>query len=182
VGQLTRDGVLYFHHGRTLINGLWRLRRGEVGRRVRVSGRPRIVADGRLIVADRVQLYSTLAPLEIVVRAGAHLEIGERTLVNFGTSIVALERVEIGAHCHIGPQCIIMDNAFHEMDPERRLEEPPSDPIVIEDNVWLGARVIVMPGVTIGRDSVVGAGSIVTRDVPPRVFAAGVPATVIRPL
>ena len=177
-----KDGVQYFHHGRTMLNGWWHLRRAEVGRRVRLSGRPRVVADGRVVVADRVQLYSTLLPLEIVARSGAVLEIGERTLVNFGTSIVALQEVRIGAHCHIGPQCIIMDNSFHEMDPDRRLEEPASQPISIEDNVWLGARVIVMPGVTIGRDAVVGAGSVVTRDVPPRAFAAGVPASVIRML
>lgn len=133
-------------------------------------------------MADRVQLYSTLAPLELVVRHGGRLEIGERTLVNFGTSIVAFESVEIGAHCHIGPHCMIMDNAFHEMDPDRRLEEPPSQPVTIEENVWLGARVIVMPGVTIGRDAVIGAGSVVTRDIPPRAFAAGVPASVVRTL
>jgi acetyltransferase-like isoleucine patch superfamily enzyme len=59
---------------------------------------------------------------------------------------------------------------------------PPSRPIILEENVFLGARVIVLGGVTIGRDSVIGAGSVVTRDIPPGVIAAGNPAKVIRAL
>jgi maltose O-acetyltransferase len=75
---------------------------------------------------------------------------------------------------------MLMDNDFHRIEPERRLERPDSAPIVLEANVWLGARVIVTRGVTIGEGSVVGAGSVVTSDVPPRTVVAGVPARVIR--
>jgi maltose O-acetyltransferase len=75
-----------------------------------------------------------------------------------------------------------MDNDFHCLEPERRLERPKSRPIVIGDNVWIGARVIVLGGVTIGDDSCIGAGSLVIDDVPPRTLAAGVPARVIRDL
>jgi maltose O-acetyltransferase len=75
-----------------------------------------------------------------------------------------------------------MDNDFHRLEPERRNERPESKPIVLEDNVWLGGRVIVLAGVTIGEDSVIGAGSVVTSDIPPKVIAAGVPARVIRGL
>ena len=95
---------------------------------------------------------------------------------------MATELVHIGAHCHIGPYTMMLDNDFHRVEPERRLERPPSKPIVVEDNVWIGARVIVMAGVTIGEDSCVGAGSVVTSDVPPRTLVAGVPARVIREL
>lgn len=177
-----RTAILYFHHGRTMVNGWVRFRGAELGRRVRVSGRPRVVAIGTMRIGSGVQIYSTLARSEFVADHGATLEIGDRTLVNFGTSIVAIERVTIGAHCHIGPHCYILDNSFHELEPERRLERPRSRPITIEDNVWLGARVIVMPGVTIGRDSVVGAGSVVTKDIPSRTLAAGVPAKPLREL
>jgi maltose O-acetyltransferase len=173
---------MYFHHGRTMLNGWWRFRGADLGPRIRVSGRPRVVVHGTMRIADRVQIYSTLARSEFVAGSGATLEIGSRTLVNFGTSVVATGRVSIGAHCHIGPHCMIMDNPFHELDPDRRLEVPQPRPIVIEDNVWLGARVIVMPGVTIGRDSVVGAGGVVTKDVPPRTLVAGVPAREVRRL
>ena len=75
-----------------------------------------------------------------------------------------------------------MDNDFHRLEPERRLERPPSRPVVLGSNVWLGGFVIVLPGVTIGDDSVVAAGSVVTRDVPPGVLVGGVPARPIREL
>ncbi len=75
---------------------------------------------------------------------------------------------------------MLMDNAYHTIDPCRRNEVPPTRPIVIGDEVWLGARVIVLPGATIGSQSVIGAGSVVSGDVPPRSLAAGVPCKVIR--
>ena len=77
---------------------------------------------------------------------------------------------------------MIIDNAFHRLEPDRRMERPESGPAVLEENVRLGARVIVMAGVTIGADSAVGAGSVVTRDVSPGSVAAGVPARVVRDL
>jgi maltose O-acetyltransferase len=75
-----------------------------------------------------------------------------------------------------------MDNDFHRLEPERRQEKPPSSPIILEENVWLGARVIVLPGVTIGAGTVVGAGSVVTRSIPSRSVAVGVPARVVKSL
>jgi maltose O-acetyltransferase len=161
----------------------WHLRGiDQLGDRVRLRGRPVVTARGRISIGDRVQLVSTLAPLELIAEEGATLEIGARTLVNFGCSLVAVERVSVGERCLIGPHCIIQDTAFHRVEPERRLEHPKPLPVTIGDNVWLGARVIVMPGVSIGADSAVGAGSVVTHDVPARMLAAGVPARVIREL
>ena len=161
----------------------WYLRRAErVGRRVRLRGRPVINAGGSIIVHDRVQLVSDVARLELGTGEGGVLEIGERTLVNYGCSIAAMERVTIGERCLIGPHCMIIDSAFHDIDPDRRLDPPSADPITIGDNVWLGARVVVLPGVTIGKNSVVGIGSIVTRDIPENCLALGSPARVIRTL
>jgi maltose O-acetyltransferase len=77
---------------------------------------------------------------------------------------------------------MIMDNNFHRLEPERRLETPPSAPVHLGENVWLGGRVIVLPGVTIGDHSVVAAGSVVTHDVPERTIVAGVPARIVRTL
>ena len=76
--------------------------------------------------------------------------------------------------------CMIIDSDFHDIDPEHRLERPRPRSITIGDNVWLGARVIVLPGVSIGENSVVGVGSVVTRDIPPGSLAVGVPARVVR--
>lgn len=165
-----------------VLRGRWYLRRAVVGTRTRLRGRPRVIASGALEIGDRVQLVSTPARLELVAETGGRLSIGRRTLVNFGSSIVAFDRVTIGERCLIGPHCMIMDTGFHHVDPDRRLDPPEASPITIGDNVWLGARVIVLPGVTIGDDSVVGIGSVVTRDVPPRTVVAGVPAKVVRHL
>jgi maltose O-acetyltransferase len=161
----------------------WHLRKiDHIGRRVRLRGKPVIHADGSIVIHDRVQLVSDVARLELGTRSGGVLEIGARSLVNYGCSIAALARVTIGERCLIGTHCMIIDSAFHDVDPQRRLDPPVAEPITIGDNVWLGARVIVLPGVTIGENSVIGVGSVVTRDIPPNCLAFGVPAKVIRTL
>jgi maltose O-acetyltransferase len=170
-------------NGRAVVNAKWSLRRAdEVGTRVRVRGRPAVTNHGRMVIGQRVQLISTIATLELVADGGGLLEIGERSLVNFGCSIVATELVRIGPRCQIGPYTMMLDNDFHRVEPEHRLERPPSAPIIIGENVWVGARVIVMSGVSVGDDSCIGAGSVVTADVPPRTLVAGVPARIIREL
>ncbi|HWL42390.1 MAG TPA: acyltransferase [Ilumatobacter sp.] len=172
-----------WENGRAAVNARWALRQADsVGRRVRLRGRAAIHNRGRMLIGDRVQLVSTIATLELVAERGATLEIGERTLVNFGSSLVATGNVRIGAHCHIGPYTLILDNHFHHVEPERRLERPDPQPIVVEDNVWIGARAMLMPGVTVGRDSCVAAGAIVTSDVPARTLVAGVPAKILKEL
>jgi acetyltransferase-like isoleucine patch superfamily enzyme len=172
-----------WHNGRAVINAKWSLRHvDEIGTRVRLRGRPAVTNQGRMVIGARVQLVSTIATLELVSEKGGLLEIGERSLVNFGCSLVATELVRIGPRCQIGPYTMMLDNDFHRVEPERRLERPPSKPIVVGENVWIGARVILMAGVTVGDDSCIGAGSVVTADVPPRTLVAGVPARVIREL
>ena len=170
-------------NGCAVMAARWYLRHADsVGSRVRLRGRPSIQNHGRMVIGSRVQLVSTVATLELVTMEGGTLEVGEQTLLNYGGSIAAAERISIGARCLIGTHAIIMDNDFHRIEPERRLERPPSRPITIGDNVWLGARTIVLGGVTIGDDSCIAAGSVVVEDIPPRTLAAGVPARVIRDL
>jgi maltose O-acetyltransferase len=153
-----------------------------LGPRVRLWGIPAVTNQGRLLIGDRVRLASGISTLELSVGPQGTLEIGDRVLINHGCSIGATKLVRIGARCNIGSQSIVIDNAFHQLDPDRRNDEPAPAPVILEDNVWLAARVIVLPGVTIGKNSVIGAGSVVTRDIPPDVLAAGIPAKVIRPL
>lgn len=153
-----------------------------LGPRVRLWGVPFVTNHGRLLVGDRVRLASEISTLELNVGPHGTLEIGDRVLINHGCSIGATRLVRVGSGCNIGSQCILIDNAFHQLDPAHRNDQPEPAPVILEDNVWLAARVIVLPGVTIGKNSVVGAGSVVTRDVPPDVLAAGIPAKVIRPL
>jgi maltose O-acetyltransferase len=153
-----------------------------LGPHVRLWGVPFVTNRGTMLIGDRVRLASTISTLELSTGPDGTLEIGERVLINHGCSIAATKLVRIAERCNIGSQAILIDNAFHELDPDRRDQQPDPAPVILEANVWLAARVIVLPGVTIGRNSVVGAGSVVTRDIPPDVLAAGIPAKVIRPL
>ncbi len=173
----------YWSSGVGFLWAKWALRRAtSVGARVRLFGKASIINEGTMIIGERVQLISTITPLELVAANGGKLIIGDRSFINYGCSIAAQQLVQIGANCQIGTYVIMMDNDFHRLEPERRLERPPSAPIILKDNVWLGARVIVLNGVTIGEGSVVGAGSVVTRDIPPRSLAVGMPAKPIRQL
>jgi maltose O-acetyltransferase len=107
---------------------------------------------------------------------GAVITLGDGTYLNRGVEVVAAASVAIGRDCAIGRDVIIMDSDQHALPGESFTPLP----VVIEDRVWIGARVIVLKGVTVGHDSVIGAGSIVTRDVPPFSVAVGQPARVIR--
>ena len=161
----------------------WYLRRAvSVGPKARVWGRPRMAIEGQLRIGASFQLVSTVATTEIAVAAGGRLLIGDRVYINYGSSFYAGDLIRIGDRCLFGTHVICMDNDFHYEEPDLRFRHPPSRPIIVEDDVWVGARVTILKGVTIGRGSVIAAGSVVTRDIPPGVVAAGVPARVIRPL
>ena len=130
------------------------------------------------LFGDRVRLVSTIATLELVTLPSGTLEIGDNVFINFGSSIVAARQVTIGNDCLIGAHVSIMDCDFHRV--EDKAWDTSGLPVILEDRVWLGNRSIVLKGVTIGHDAVVAAGSVVTRDVPPRTVVAGVPARVVR--
>ncbi len=118
----------------------------------------------------------------LAVDYGAHISIGARTFVNSGLTALDVARITIGADVQIGPNVQLL-TPTHPVDPEERLEGWETGlPITIGDNVWLGGGVIVVPGVTIGEHTVVGAGAVVTKDLPARVLAVGNPARVIRRL
>ena len=172
----------YWDNGTAVLRARWYFRGADqLGKGVRVWGKIEAHNWGHMIIADRVRIMSTVARTEIVANGGT-LQLDEGVYINYGCSISASELVHIGPRCTIGTYVIIMDNDFHRLEPERRQERPPSSPIILEENVWLGARVIVLPGVTIGEGSVVGAGSVVTRSIPARSVAVGVPARVVKSL
>lgn len=111
-----------------------------------------------------------------------NLRIGKNSAWNWGCWINALGGIEIGSNVIIGPYCII-HSANHTFDDIARpiiLQGYEKKPVRIGDDCWLGANVIVLPGVTIGRGSIIGAGSVVTKDIPPYSVAVGNPAKVIR--
>lgn len=111
---------------------------------------------------------------------GYNIEIGENFYSNHNLVILDGAKVKIGDNVFIGPNCCIT-TAGHPIDIEERnsgLEY--AYPIIIEDNVWIGAGVNILPGVTIGKNTTIGAGSVVNNDIPENVIAAGNPCKVIR--
>ena len=113
--------------------------------------------------------------------SGATLEVGDRSQLGHNARIGP--SVTIGDDVLMGPDIVIMTTAHAFEDPDRTIREQgalPVEPVVIGDDVWIGTRAIVMPGVTIGDGAVIGAGSIVTRDIPPMSIAVGNPARVLR--
>jgi acetyltransferase-like isoleucine patch superfamily enzyme len=109
------------------------------------------------------------------------IDIGEGTYINRYTILDAHERIRIGREVMIGPHCFITDGN-HGMDPAASVKSQPmtAHPVEIEDEVWIGAHVTILPGVRIGRGAVIGAGSVVTRNIPANSIAIGVPARVRR--
>jgi acetyltransferase-like isoleucine patch superfamily enzyme len=151
-----------------------------VGKSVRVQGRIFVQNDGRIIIGERVHFVAAMVPTELVAFAGGQLTIGDRTFVNYGCSFAATQRVQIGADCLFGPYVNITDNDFHDLSDRTRL--PEAQPVLIGDQVWIGTRAIILPGVTVGDGAVIGAGSVVTKDVPPGGVVAGNPARLLRTL
>ena len=106
----------------------------------------------------------------------AILEIGDFTTIGDRTEIHVAEKIVIGKRCRIAWDCVIMDRNYHGIGNESEKVSP----VIIEDDVWIGCRAILLPGVTIGANSVVAAGSVVTRNVEPHTLVAGNPAKLIR--
>ncbi len=113
---------------------------------------------------------------------GTHISIGARCFANFGLVALDVATIDIGDDVQIGPHVQLL-TPTHPLDAQARRDKwEGAQPITIGDNVWLGGGVIVCPGVSIGADTVVGAGSVVTRDLPAGVLAVGNPARVVREL
>jgi maltose O-acetyltransferase len=110
---------------------------------------------------------------------GSNILLGERVFFNFNCVVLDVALVRIGEHTMFGPSVQIY-TATHPMNAAERRKHEFARPITIGSDVWVGGAAVICPGVTIGSRSVVGAGSVVTRDVPEGVFAAGNPCRVIR--
>ena len=152
-----------------------------VGPGARVRGWPVVENEGGEIrIGKNFAVFSYLAKVQLYAGPTGRLVIGDDSFVNNGTILSASTEIRIGDRVNIAPHCVLIDNDFHgTVD---RNGAPKMAPIVLEDDVWLGTRVTVLKGVTIGRGSVIASGSVVTKDIPPGVLAGGVPARVIKRL
>lgn len=113
---------------------------------------------------------------------GYQIHIGARTFINYGAVFLDVATIAIGADVQVGPNVQFL-TATHPVEAAaRRAKWESATPITIADNVWLGGGAIILPGISIGENTVVGAGAVVTKNLPANVIAVGNPARVIRPL
>ena len=164
-----------------ILNAQLRLRgRVKTPLSVRLRGRIHLSGAGEISLGEGVSFNGTVVPVELATYDEGRIEIGSRTFINYGSSIAARASVKIGSDCLLGHYTFVMDNDQHDI--VRHTELPQSDPVIIEDHVWIGSKAVILPGVRIGSRAVIGAGSIVTKDIPARCVVAGNPARVLRRL
>lgn len=160
------------------------------GNEVRIEVPVRIDGYGTLEIGNKVWLgWDTATKMgkgTILLQpcsSKSAVTIGTGTMLSNNVSIVAMGKISIGEHCLIGDMTQILDCDSHELEPSKRFYGMgPIKPVHIGNNVWIGSRALILKGVTIGDNSVIGAGSIVTRSIPPNSLAVGNPAKVVRTL
>lgn len=167
------------HSIREHIAGLWFSRKFNSNGYIVVTGgwpMPKVIHKGGKLLAGNCQFYSGVR-LEIGPKAT--LSIGNGSYLNRNTLIVCEDRVEIGENCKIAWDVIIMDSDLHPIDDTTPIV---NKPVRIGDGVWIGCRCIILKGVTIGHGAVIAAGSVVTKNIPPRTVYGGSPAKLIAEL
>jgi len=169
-----------FKHFWNQLKNRWYLNRvSSWGKAVEVYKRPSIENKGQLTIGQGTILRSEIHRCRLAVQVGARLQIGKNCWIN-GAMIAATKSVIIGNNCRLAPFVHIMDGDFHDL--QDRALPGESAPVVLEDDVRVGTRVIILKGVRIHRGAAVAPGAIVTKDVPPNTLVAGVPAKPIKKL
>ena len=155
----------------------------QLGANVFIGERTTIFQDrdgGEVVLGDRVHLYGD-----------TYLQTGDAGMINIGNDTHIQPRcqfssykapIKIGSKVQIAPECAFYSYA-HGIAADQLIKEQPlttKGGIIIEDDVWLGYRVIVLDGVSIGQGAVIGAGSVVTQDIPPNAIAVGIPARIVK--
>jgi len=162
----------------TLILTRFYLRKvNNLGKIVIAKGKPAVQNKGKITLGTVVSIWSNINRSRLSTHRGGELVIGDNVFIN-GAIISATTKVTIGNNCKFGPFSMIIDSDFHNVKDHNKDGE--SGEIIIEDDVWIGAKATILKGVTIGKGSVVAVGSVVTKSIPPNSIAAGVPAKVIK--
>lgn len=152
------------------------------------AGHPRFVklhgpniSIGRCATLRATQAYPITITVWVSSDRNGTIDIGDHVLISPGTRILSSDHVTIGSNTMIAGEVYISDSDWHDVY-DRTAEQDAHRPITLEPNVWLGYGVKVCKGVTIGENSVIGAGSVVSKSIPPNVIAAGNPARVVKEL
>lgn len=132
--------------------------------------------DAQLEVSGDIEL---LTGARVTINPGARLSLGSG-MFNNDLTLDCFEAITIGHNVVLSKQVIIRDSDNHQIISSAQDRQPVSEPVYIEDNVWVGIRSTILKGVRIGKGSVVAAGSVVVSDVPPGCLVGGVPARVIK--
>ena len=137
------------------------------------------------IAGLQVGKHTTIMGLPRMYGYGAiwrRLSIGDHVVMNIGCHFDLNDRITLEPHAVLGHEVMLLTTTHHIGDAEHRAGPVTTKPITLSAGAWVGARAIILPGVTVGAGSVVAAGAVVTRDVPPQTLVAGVPARVVRQL
>jgi acetyltransferase-like isoleucine patch superfamily enzyme len=157
----------------------WRLRGAALGSKNRVGAGCAVDRPWQLCTGERVQIEAGVH-LKMVDET-ARIALGAFTFIGLRSELDIAGELRIGSHVLIAPGCFITDHAHRHADGvDIDAQGTECRPVRIGNDVWLGAHVVVLPGVTIGDGAVIGAGAVVTRDVAPRTVIAGVPARPLR--
>lgn len=156
----------------------------RIGRNFVCNHRLVIRGPGRVVIGDGVNAWAHQEPTRLITTSPhAVIRVGDNVRLN-GATLLARERVEVRDGCILG-SAVVFDSDYHSVRRDRRTNpDAPvrTQPVRIGRNVWLAGQSAVLPGVSIGEDSVVAFRAVVTRDVPPGVVVAGNPARVVREL
>jgi acetyltransferase-like isoleucine patch superfamily enzyme len=186
----------FFYYERKIRNEFWmwlgnkfyyepmlRSRCYSVGKRLKCDGDiPLIIGGGKIIIGDNVFIGNHGAWFMVTnIHKEPMLRIGSNTTINCRTVISVESSVTIGKNCLIAEDVRLFDNSSHGIDyKDRKITERDVSPIIVEDDVWIGMQSIILKGVTIGKGSVIAAGSVVTKEVPAMTLVGGNPAKIIK--
>lgn len=140
----------------------------RVGLAPRVRGVVWIHGEGEIRIGDHVSFDAGFAPIELLAWKGAVLTIDDGCRIDGGTSIEATQSITLGARVRLGAFCKIMDNHFHPLVGNRNTR-PPARPVIVEQDVEVGARSILLAGAHVERGAAVRAGSVISRRIAPAV-------------
>jgi acetyltransferase-like isoleucine patch superfamily enzyme len=170
-----REARWWYAYGRQRANAEWRLRNAVVGAQPTILGSPRVDATD-LEVGDHFKIWS--GHRQTLITGWGRIRIGDRVFVNSGVVIMSVLEVTVGDDVALANEVYVMDTDSHGIE-GRKVKDAP---VRIGAGSWVGARALVLPGVTIGSRCVIAAGSVVSRDVPDETLVAGNPARVVREL